>query len=61
VFTNLAIVIVEIHLRPKSEEPLKKSLPGPAYDITGDLNQERVEYALVPLGEDVAHLLIREA
>jgi hypothetical protein len=37
------------------------SPPGPTYDITGDLNQKRVEDALVPLSEDVAHLLVREA
>src|SRR5687767_7424757 len=30
------------------------------HDVTSDLDQERVEDALVPLGEDITHLLVGE-
>jgi hypothetical protein len=32
----------------------------PSYDIAGDFNQEGIKNALVPLGENIAHLLIGE-
>ena len=31
------------------------------HDVAGDLDQERVEHALVPLGEDVTDLLVGQA
>ena len=31
------------------------------HNVAGDLNEERVQDTLVPLGEDIAHLLVGEA
>jgi hypothetical protein len=31
------------------------------HDVAGDLDEERVEYTLVPLGENIAHLLVGHA